>query len=862
MFTSLAVSQQAGLLNGWRSISSPRDAAGQSCCSQSRCAKLTWRSTLSSGISAPDTQAWPHAAPRARSTVVAAAVFGVGGLGLGSSNSSNNGGRSEAPAAAQWTEPVQDGLSVADRAILALARAAADVGNKQQAERAAASQGLALVTSSDAWLAPLMPPVGSTIDEDAAEGDGMALPLPMERIAGGGNGQQQRKTLASGASALLSAVLKPRAAGAAAGNGAAGAAASNSGPLPAAAAPAANPIISRRGAPAAVPRVSSGGDRDSDRIVNLAHLAAEGGGGDTTDADTSDDEDAPAYAPHGSFVSNLAAARESAGQVGGKAAAAAGGAAAAASSSLLGSATAAWNRVAAAASGTPAVGRAKAVAAGAATAASAAAHMAGAAVAKATSQLTPNYGDPSSNWLVGDDVEVPGREVRYIAIAAGPELRRRSARELTSELVNFESYNLGAKVNKRLYAEATALYARFMPLVMDFLEAHPHGSVCFGGQGVGGSLAVLLQLMCCHRGLRFARLLPAVAIDAPAVLAQVPSTQRRKWGAGASSSAYATSYPAVRDASTSEDLEDDLEELMSRTVLEELGLPPDAVRNILVLQAGASAAAGQQQQQPHSHDPATQQRLLPGTAGNAGSVGGASPHALVVMAGGGGEGGVVQGKGRQGGSEALRAQVFKLVGKVVQVESLASASSRIKAAAHAAAASSVLSAPIGDARLGGSTTDAEDGAGEAAMNGSVGRNGSPPRKLDAATVGSIASAAATAVASAAAEQLKVVGAGALKAATAGKSAAAGVAASASATASAAASAAGPVGRKAAASVAAAATAAVPAGRKAAASMAAAAVATVVATRPAAAPVSSEAVMAHPMVLSADGDDDDASTWGV
>lgn len=52
-------------------------------------------------------------------------------------------------------------------------------------------------------------------------------------------------------------------------------------------------------------------------------------------------------------------------------------------------------------------------------------------------------------------------------------------------------------------------------------------------QGVGGSLAVLLQLMCCHRGLRFARLLPAVAIDAPAVLAQVPSTQRRKWGAAA-----------------------------------------------------------------------------------------------------------------------------------------------------------------------------------------------------------------------------------------------------------------------------------------------------------------------------------------
>ncbi|KAG2440217.1 hypothetical protein HXX76_004329 [Chlamydomonas incerta] len=837
---SLATTPQAAA--GWRRqcCSAPHTSA-QSCCAVSRCS-LPWRSTLSSGIAAPDTQAFSHAAaPRVRSAV-AAAAFGPGAA-LGRSSG-------EAPAAAQWTEPVQDGLSVADRAVLALARAAADVGNRAAAERAAASQGLALVTSSDAWLAPLMPPLGSTIDEDAAEGDGMALALPMERIHGGGGGagQQQLNTLASGASALLNAVLKPRAAGSAVSNFTNGASASSGAPSAGASSngaghqPAVNPIITRRGAPATVPRVLGSGS-ESDRIVNLAHLAAEGGGGDTTDADSSDDDEPIAA---GTFVSSLVAARNSAGQVGSRAAAADKATAAsgvAASSTLLGSATAAWNRVAAAASGTPAVGRAKAVAAGAATAASAAAHMAGAAVAKATSQLTPNYGDPSSSWLVGDDVEVPGREVRYIAIAAGPELRRRSARELTSELVNFESYNLGAKVNKRLYAEATALYARFMPLVMDFLEAHPHGSVCFGGQGVGGSLAVLLQLMCCHRGLRFARLLPAVAIDAPAVLAQVPSTQRRKWSA------------AVRDASHSEDLEDELEDLMARTVLEELGLPPDAVRNILVL-TPAAASAGP----PHSHDEATHQRLLPGTVGNAGSVGGASPHALVVMGGGGeGAGGVVQGKGHDG-SEAMRAQVFKLVGKVVQVESLASASGRIKAAAHAAAASSVLSGPIGDGRPGGNTTDAEDGAGDSgAAANSNGRHGGMPKKLDAATVGSIASAAATAVASAAAEQLKVVGAGALKAATAGKSAAAGVAASASASASAAASAAGPAGRKAAASVAAAATAAMPAGRKAAASMAAAAVATMVATRPA--PAQAQAAT-HPMMLSADGEDDDASTWGV
>lgn len=72
---------------------------------------------------APDTQAWLHATPRARPSV-AAAAFGVAAAGRSSSSSG------EAPAAAKWTEPVQDGLSVADRAILALARAAADVGNK------------------------------------------------------------------------------------------------------------------------------------------------------------------------------------------------------------------------------------------------------------------------------------------------------------------------------------------------------------------------------------------------------------------------------------------------------------------------------------------------------------------------------------------------------------------------------------------------------------------------------------------------------------------------------------------------------------------------------------------------------------
>lgn len=218
------------------------------------------------------------------------------------------------------------------------------------------------------------------------------------------------------------------------------------------------------------------------------------------------------------------------------------------------------------------VGRAALVARTAASQAARAA-VKGAAAAAAQQQGTALYGDPSSAWLVADD---PATATRYVVIAAAPDLERGVALGGLSQrdLVAFESYGLGVKANKRLYAEATALYARFMPLVMEFLEAQPGGAgqggsrVCFGGIGLGGSLAAMLLLMSVHRGLHYSALLPAVCIDAPAVLGAVPN--RQVWQAD-QAGGYVTDDP-----------DDVLEELLSRGVLQGLGLPQEAVRHILM----------------------------------------------------------------------------------------------------------------------------------------------------------------------------------------------------------------------------------------------------------------------------------------
>ncbi|GLC42679.1 hypothetical protein PLESTB_001126500 [Pleodorina starrii] len=638
----------------------------------------------------------------------------------------------------RWQEPVLDGsLSTADRAVLALARAAANLSDKLTAERAAAAHGLSLVTNSEVCVGPLLPPFGSTLEDDGEEGDGMAPPPPLQGRPAVPEALRQAvssssSSLAGSASALLGAVLAGAGAASAAGTAAAAATSPRG-----SAASGAHQQPRHSSAPAAA-RGNGGVASADDKLRHLALMAAEGGGGDDN---LSDDE---AVLQAFEVVRGGGAAAPSSGQQQQQH-----------QQGIMGAAAAALTRVARAASSTAAdvpapVGRA---AAGAASAAAAAAQAAVATAARATALMLPHYGDPSSSWLVADD---PAGGVRYIVIAAGPDLRRRSAAELTAELVNFESYDLGVKVNKRLYGEATALYARFMPLVMDFLEAVPQGNICFGGQGVGGSLAVLLQLMCCHRGLRFARLLPAVAVDSPAVLAQVPREQRRMWGHGGSRE--------QQRQLPQDPLEDVLEDLMQRSVLEELGLPHDAVRNLVL----------PPQQQPHPPS------AWYGT-GHVADVDHRKGHAtgpmLVLAAAEAAAGGSGEGAAAAGGGPA-RPQVFRLVGKVVQVETIghlnervwsshASASSSSSAAAAASPASSSAAAAA-TSSMDAAAAEADGGTGElaAAAAAAAAALGSSAKRLDVATVGSIATAAATAAASAAVRQLRHVGVGALRAVTA------------------------------------------------------------------------------------------------
>ena len=182
----------------------------------------------------------------------------------------------------------------------------------------------------------------------------------------------------------------------------------------------------------------------------------------------------------------------------------------------------------------------------------------------------PMLADPASKWMIADDA---GKQLRYIVIQAPEGLVKAGSRLASSELVTFESYSLGAKVNAKLYQEASALYNRFMPLLLDFLEEYPNGKVQLTGVGLGGGLAELLGLMLVHRGLRHSSLAPVYGLNAPPVLCEVPDF--RQW--------------CSKEGCTTEEVGSMLEDMMTRGVLSELGLPQDAIRNVYYPQALASA---------------------------------------------------------------------------------------------------------------------------------------------------------------------------------------------------------------------------------------------------------------------------------
>jgi hypothetical protein len=208
---------------------------------------------------------------------------------------------------------------------------------------------------------------------------------------------------------------------------------------------------------------------------------------------------------------------------------------------------------------------------GAAGAAAAGVTSAGSVTPRSPVGKFPVLEEPASQWLVADD-EAAG--VRLLVIDAPAGLVKAGGRLMSSDLVTFESYSLGAKINAKLYQEASALYNRFMPLLLDYLEENPTGRVQLVGAGLGGALATVLGLMLVHRGLRHHALAPVYALNAPAVLCEVPDF--KQW--------------CSKEGCSLEDVSGMLEDMMTRGVLAELGLPQDAIRNVYYPAAAAASS--------------------------------------------------------------------------------------------------------------------------------------------------------------------------------------------------------------------------------------------------------------------------------
>eukprot|EP00879_Flechtneria_rotunda_P000125 GHRR01000187.1.p1 GENE.GHRR01000187.1~~GHRR01000187.1.p1 ORF type:complete len:599 (+),score=243.14 GHRR01000187.1:246-2042(+) len=185
----------------------------------------------------------------------------------------------------------------------------------------------------------------------------------------------------------------------------------------------------------------------------------------------------------------------------------------------------------------------------------------------------PIYTDPVCQWLVADSAD---GKVRHIVVHAPDSLAAAvSGHRASSDLATFENYAMGAKINKRLYTEANALYNRLMPLVLDHIEEHgADAKVALSGSSLGGSLAALLLLMFVARGMRPSVLAPVYTLNAPAVLCEVPDF--KQW--------------CSKDGCSLQDMDGMLEDLLHRGILSQLGLPQDAIRNIYHQQATAEAA--------------------------------------------------------------------------------------------------------------------------------------------------------------------------------------------------------------------------------------------------------------------------------
>ncbi|KAK9831400.1 hypothetical protein WJX81_001243 [Elliptochloris bilobata] len=155
-----------------------------------------------------------------------------------------------------------------------------------------------------------------------------------------------------------------------------------------------------------------------------------------------------------------------------------------------------------------------------------------------------------TEWYVVDDAATTTR----FFIIQGSDTLDHWRVNLTFDPVAFEDPSLGVKVHRGVYETAQVLYRRFLPLVQEHVAASPFAKVVFTGHSLGGSLGTLLMLMFLRRGI-----LPPVALS--------PS--------------YTFGAPAVFCEGTEPGM-CGLNGQSGPTLLERLGLPSSAVRNVVM----------------------------------------------------------------------------------------------------------------------------------------------------------------------------------------------------------------------------------------------------------------------------------------
>ena len=154
-----------------------------------------------------------------------------------------------------------------------------------------------------------------------------------------------------------------------------------------------------------------------------------------------------------------------------------------------------------------------------------------------------------TQWYIADDER---NHIRYIVIQGSDNMDHWRV-NLTFDPVQFEDPSLGVKAHRGVYQAACQLYDRFLPLIQDHLGTHPNAIIAFTGHSLGGSLGTMLMMMYLHRGiLDVSQLAPVHTFGSPAVFCG---------GEACFGSCSIQSHTGV---------------------LEKLGLPHDAVRNVMM----------------------------------------------------------------------------------------------------------------------------------------------------------------------------------------------------------------------------------------------------------------------------------------